>query len=309
MIIISAGVHPFLLETLEKQGYEFSYRPAISYEELMSVIPQATGLVVTTRLKIDAVLLEQAKKLQWIGRLGSGLELIDTVYAAEKGIKCISTPEGNRNAVAEHILGMVLGLMNNIYKSAAEVKNGQWMRDENRGIELSGKTVGIIGFGNAGAAFARLLAPFGVTILAYDKYKSGFGDKSVREANLEQLGRYADVISFHVPLTNETKGMGNNNFFSSLRQQPFIINACRGQVIDTTALIEALAQKKIKGAALDVLENEKLLTLTEIQREQLDFLLNQSNVVITPHIAGYSTEAYYKMSRILLEKLGILRLF
>jgi len=303
MILITAQTHPYLINQFDQRGIEYVYAPGISYEEIFALAPNITGLVVTTRLRVDKPLLDAAINLKWIGRLGSGLELIDTQYATRRDIVCISTPEGNRNAVAEHALGMLLCLCNNILKSNREVQQRQWIRDANRGTEISGKTIGIIGFGNTGTAFSKLLSSFGVTILAYDKYVHGYGTGYIKEASLEQVCRYADVISFHLPLTGETTHFADYNFFQLLGQKPYIINTSRGGIMHTDALINALAQGQISGAALDVLENEKLSTQSVEDQEQMSFLANHPAVVLTPHIAGYSHESFLRMSETLIVKL------
>lgn len=306
MIIITAPVHDFLIETLSQKGLEYIYAPQLSYSELYDIIDAATGIIVSTNIKIDRQLLDKAVGLKWIGRIGSGMDHIDVEYAKSKNIICESSPEGNRNAVAEFAVSLLLNLMRNTYKSANEVRNHQWLRNENRGPELTGKVIGIIGYGNTGSAFAKLLSSFDVSIFAYDKYKSGFGNDVVEESNLEQIFKYADVISFHLPLTIETKHFANHDFFKQLQRQPILLNTSRGSVIHTASLIAALKNGIIKGAALDVLENEQLSSYNSEEKKEFEFLINQNNVIITPHIAGYSFESTYKMSRILLEKLGII---
>ena len=303
LVIITCPVHQILITCLEKKGYFIMHKENITYEELSQKISNAKGLIVSTRLPIDEPLLNQAINLKWIGRLGSGMELIDLKYATSHGILCVNSPEGNRNAVAEHALGLLLSLSKKITSSYLEVRNGFWNRESNRGIELFGRTIGIIGFGNTGAAFARILSGFEMKVLAYDKYKSSFGSPTIREVNIEELCTYSEIISCHVPLSPESHHMINDTFFNTLKCRPLFLSTCRGKVTDTDALIKALLSGKIRGAALDVLENEKLATYTMKEREQLNWLLKQENVIITPHIAGYSDEASYKMAKVLSEKL------
>ncbi len=304
-VLITAKVHPYLVDYLTERGYEVQYNPSISYEELFQNIHSCIGLIVTTRLRIDQHILDNAPALQWIGRLGSGMEMIDVAYAAHKGIRCVSSPEGNCDAVGEHVIGMLLCLFGNILKSSLELRQGIWEREKNRGIELKERTVGLIGYGHTGHAVARKLSGFECQVIAYDKYKKDFSDEYATEVSLEEIFKRADIISLHVPLTDETRHMVDDKFLQSFAAPVYVVNTSRGPVVDPAALIRHLKSEHVKGACLDVLENEKLSQMDPLQQEQFRFFLDAPNVVLTPHIAGYSVEAAYKMAHIVLRKLGI----
>ncbi|MEI6184868.1 MAG: NAD(P)-dependent oxidoreductase, partial [Bacteroidota bacterium] len=250
-IVVAGQCHDIFIQQFKDLDKEVILSPEISYNQLLEIAPEMEGIVATTRTAIDHKLIDAASGLKWIGRLGSGMDLIDTEYAETKGISCINSPEGNCNAVAEHVMGILLNLKNKITNSYQEIKNGEWNRDKNRGDEIFGSTVGIIGFGNTGRTLSEKLRGFNVKILAYDKYLTDFGNEYVSESNMEAIQQQADIISFHVPLTEETFHYANEAFFNSLAKKPYFINACRGRVTDTVALINALKNGQIKAAGLD----------------------------------------------------------
>jgi len=290
-----------LREGLEKLGYQVDEKPGITYSELYDSIENYIGIVISSRLRIDRTFINIAPNLKYILRPGSGMENIDRKYAEEKGIVCINSPEGNRDAVAEHALGMLLSLMNNLSKADREVRHSLWLRENNRGGEIMGKTVGIIGYGNTGQALARKLSGFGVKILAYDKYLDGFND-IVTNASMHQIHEQADIVSMHLPLTDETFHMADDSFFRRFRKPIYFINTSRGKVVNTSSLINAIERKAIIGACLDVLENERLHTLTSKQHREFTFLRKCDNVLLSPHVAGWTHESKVKMIQVLLEK-------
>jgi D-3-phosphoglycerate dehydrogenase len=286
-----------------QRGFAVDVMEKITYDELINQIHLYQGMVVTTRIKVDQQLIDAAVQLKWIGRLGSGMEIIDVDYATQKNIICMSSPEGNKDAVAEQCLGVLLSMMHNVFRAGLQVRKGQWLRESNRGVELGGKTVGIIGYGNTGSAFAALLAPFGVKVLAHDKYKKGFATQHVQEASLDEVLSIADVVSFHLPLTQETHHYANDDFFATLQKPIYLINASRGQVVDTNALLQALENGKVISAGLDVIEDENIEAYSPAQMDELLQLANREDVWVTPHIAGYSKEALEKMAKVLIFKL------
>lgn len=298
-------VHPVLEERLTKKGFICIDGTRWSREKCSEEIHHFQGLVVRSRFPIDAEFLNGAKQLKFIARSGAGLENIDLETAKKKAITCINAPEGNRNAVGEHALGMLLSLFNRICQGNKDVRNGLWKREENRGIELDGKTVGIIGYGNNGSAFAKKLAGFDVTVLAYDKYKTNYGDKFAKASSMETIFEQADVLSFHIPQNKETLFMADEAFFNRFEKDIYIINLARGKIIKTKDLLKGLNNNRIKGACLDVLEYEKASfehTLAASEHENFKALLANEHVLFTPHVGGWTRESYFKLSDVLADK-------
>ncbi len=302
-VIITDYLHPYLAQQLTEMEYDVTVNERISDNELEQIIHQFHGVVLSTRTIITRNIINKAAQLKFIARAGSGLDNIDVEYAKSKGILVVSSPEGNANAVAEHALAMLLCLFNNIYRANQQVKNGLWRREENRGIELQGKTVGIIGLGNTGCAFAQKLRSLGVNILAYDKYISGFGDNTIIECSLEHIQSEAEIISFHVPLTDETHHYLDESFIKTCRKEFWLINTSRGKVVNTSDLIFGLKSRKIKGAALDVLENENFQNFSLEEQNQFGQLKQFDNILFSPHIAGWTQESLYKIAVTLSRKI------
>lgn len=303
-VLIAAPVHSVLKEGLIHAGYELIISEKITQPLAFSLIKDCVGIITSTRLQLNRELMDAAPQLKWIGRMGSGMEVIDLPHAQRKNILCMSSPEGNCNAVAEHTLGMLLSLAKRIAWSYNEVKNGKWLREENRGIELEGKTIGIIGFGHTGRAFAKKLLGFDMRILVYDKYdQSAVPPYAERCANLEPVFEFADIVSFHVPLQEDTLHYFNENFIRKMKKPFILLNTSRGAVVDTMALHDGLSDGKIAAAGLDVIEEEPLEKMGDEKKRLLNEMMQMPQVLVTPHIAGYSHEALYKMSKALLGKI------
>jgi D-3-phosphoglycerate dehydrogenase len=301
--LIVDDIHPTFMQQAITLGFDCIQDIYISRENLENEIEKYQILVINSKVKVDKVLLDKAKKLQYILRPGSGLENVDLNYAAQKNIICINSPEGNCNAVAEHTICVLLMWHHQILKPIDEVKNKIWLRKENTWNELGGKTIGIIGYGNVGMAVVEKLQNFDVNILVYDKYKSGFGSEKIKESSLQNIMEHADIISLHVPLTDETKNLIDDNFVANCKKNFLLINTARGGIVATQSVVNGLKTKKLLGACLDVLQNESLNIYTEQENLNLEYLLNASNVLITPHIGGWTQEAKFKMADILIKKI------
>ncbi|RZJ64953.1 MAG: hydroxyacid dehydrogenase [Flavobacterium sp.] len=298
--------HPLLWEQLEQAGFENNADYASTKQEIEAKIAGYNGIVIRSRFDIDRQFLDAATNLQFIARVGAGLESIDCDYAMEKGIHLIAAPEGNRNAVGEHALAMLLSLFNNLNKADRDISNGQWIREGNRGHELDGKTVGIIGYGNMGKAFAKKLRGFNVEVLCYD-IKPLVGDANAKQVTLEELQEKADVLSLHTPWTTETNRMVNSEFINAFSKPFWLINTARGKSVVTQDLADALKSGKVLGAGLDVLEYEKSsfehLFSDDAIPDAFQYLLDAQNVLLTPHIAGWTFESHEKLAQVIADKI------
>jgi D-3-phosphoglycerate dehydrogenase len=300
-ILIVDDLHPAFKESAITMGYLVDDRPDITRAETISVIGDYEGIAVRTKFLIDKELIDTAVKLKFVARAGAGLDNIDEAYASQKQVQLLNAPEGNRDAVGEHALGMLLSLMNNFQKGDQEVREGIWDREGNRGYELKGKTVGIIGYGHMGRSFAKRLQGFDVNVIAYDKYKTGFSDEYAKEVSMEEIVRQSDVLSLHIPLTSETRQMVNEEYFFHFRKPIFFINTARGEIASVKAILNAITQGKILGAGLDVLQTEKFPALAE--QEWYEELRKSDKVLLTPHVGGWTFDSYRKISEVLAEKL------
>ncbi len=305
-VLITDGVHQVMFDGLKNLGFETEYLPNISLEEVHEKAHLYQGLVINSKIIVDKHLIDKMKDMIFIARLGSGMEIIDQEYAASNNIKIINSPEGNCNAVAEHALGMLLALANNLHRADKEVRKKEWNREKNRGFELQGKTIGIIGFGHTGSTFSKKLESLSIDILAHDKYKyiyeDGFSDAQAVE--LSEIQQRADIISFHLPLNDETQYYCDKEFINKCKKGVIIINTSRGGIVNTKDLLEALQSGQVGGACLDVFENEKPHTFTSEEDYLYQQLYQMDNVILSPHVAGWTQESKKKLSEIIINKLS-----
>jgi len=295
--------HPLITEQLSEKGFVLEEDFSSSYEQVLEKIHLYEGIIIRSRIPLDAHFLEKAKNLKFIARVGAGMENIDTTKAQELGIKLINSPEGNKDAVAEHVIGTLLVLMNRLFISSNEVKKGIWLREENRGEEILGKTFGIIGYGNMGKAVAKRLSGFGCKTIFYD-IKPNLSDEFATQVSPQELQENADILSLHTPLTEDTLYMIDEEFISKMKKNFYFINTARGKNLKTSALVNALKSGKIKGACLDVLEYEKTsFENLETKNEDLEYLLNSEKAIITPHIAGWTHESKIKLAQVIVDKI------
>ena len=302
-VLIIDRMHESLLPLLQEIGLEADYQPQITPGRVKEIIPQYHGVIVRSKMEITEEIIKKTPNLKFIARAGSGIDNITFPLDKYPNVHVVNAPEGNRDAVAEHTVGLILTLFNKINTSHDQVKQKLWDREGNRGIEIKGKTIGIVGFGNMGSALANLLQSFQCQIIAYDKYKTDLGCNYVRPVSLDELFYETDILSLHVPLTSETNHLVDHQFINSFRKSIFLINTARGMIVPNRVLVDNLRSGKLSGAGLDVLEKEKLQLLDETEEKLFNELIGFPNVVITPHVAGWSHESYQRINEVLVEKI------
>ncbi|REE01022.1 NAD(P)-dependent oxidoreductase [Marinoscillum furvescens] len=302
-VLIVDQMHDSVERLFTEAGFEPDYRPDIKPAEVLDIIHQYGGVVVRSKMAIDKSFLDAAVNLRFVARAGAGIDKIDYPYLTEKGVKLVNAPEGNRDALGEHAIGMLLNLFHRLDKGNREVRDMIWDREGNRGFEVKGKTIGIFGFGFMGSAFAEKLRGFSCRVLAYDKYKTDLSNEYVEQVDLETFFREVEILSIHVPLTAETRFLFDEAYLERFQNLKVVVNTSRGEVLKLSALNKLLAEGKLLGAALDVLENEKLKTLTEEQQQDFDTLRAFGNVILSPHVGGWTFESYERINEVLVSKL------
>lgn len=301
--LIVDEMHDSIVPMLAAINIEGHYHPEFSRADILHSIPDYQGIIIRSKTVLDVEFIERAKNIKFIARAGAGLDKLDVPSIEKAGIGIMNAPEGNRNAVAEHVLGMVLAMSNSLHKGDREIRSGIWNREGNRGWELSGKTVGLFGYGYMGMATAKKLKALGCRVLAYDKYKKSYSDEYVDEVSMSTLFDQCDIFSIHVPLTEETNGLVNSDFLTAFRKPIHIVNTARGEILVLNDLLDLIDTGKISGAALDVLENEKLSQLSDNQQLTFENVLKSKKIILSPHVAGWTVESYKRINEVLVAKI------
>jgi D-3-phosphoglycerate dehydrogenase len=302
-VLVLDDIHPVFINTLLENNFDCVYRPDITKDEAMKIIGNFEGILVRSKFQITKDVIDAAHKLRFIARSGSGMDDIDVAYAEEKGVSCLRSPEGNCDAVGEHAVAMLLCLMNKVHLANTSVKNGEWNREEHRGAEVSGKTVAIFGYSHMGKAFARKISGFEANVVFYDRYNKSLEDANAKETMLDEIFQTADIVSLHFPWTPENHHFIEEDFLRKFKKPIYLINTARGKVLDTSIISRLIDEKVLIGVGLDVLENEKLSSLTLNEKNIFEALIENKRVLMTPHVAGWTHESYYKLAKVLVDKI------
>lgn len=303
-VLIADDMHECIIPLLKDDGYDPVYSPDIDRSGILQVIDGFEGLIIRSKTTVDKEIIDKAVHLKFVARAGAGIDKVDQQYLESKSVKMINAPEGNRDSLGEHAIGLLLSLLHKIPSGHQEIKNGTWNREGNRGIELKSKTVGVYGVGFMGSAFADKLSGFGCNVIGYDKYKTVFENKNITHVRLEEFFEQTEILSIHIPLHKETKGLFDEEYLRRFKRLKVVINTARGEVLDTKSLIKLLDEGSIYAAGLDVLENEKLESYSKEESEQLERLTAYSNVVLTPHVGGWTYESYKRISEVIAQKIS-----